>query len=84
MRRERARKQARASEKASESKRKSKRERARKSESEQERERVKRSWRKSEERIGGWQKGVEEGEKGVWYAKSISIGTKFAGLEASR
>lgn len=33
---------------------------------------------------GGWQKGVEEGEKGVWYAKSISIGTKFAGLEASR
>ena len=45
---------------------------------------MKRSWRKSEERIGGWQKGVEEGEKGVWYAKSISIGTKFAGLEASR
>lgn len=33
---------------------------------------------------GGWQKGVEEGEEGVWYAKSISIGTKFAGLEASR
>lgn len=41
---------------------------------------AKRSWRKR----GGWQKGVEEGEKGVWYAKSISIGTKFAGLEASR
>lgn len=39
---------------------------------------------KERERIGGWQKGVEEGEKGVWYAKSISIGTKFAGLEASR
>lgn len=36
------------------------------------------------ERIGRWQKGVEEGDKGVWYAKSISIGTKFAGLEASR
>lgn len=59
------------------------REREQKGESERERE-----WNGrnavGERAREGWQKGVEEGEKGVWYAKSISIGTKFAGLEASR
>lgn len=64
-------------------------ERERESESKRERAREReREWNGrnavGERARGGWQKGVEEGEKGVWYAKSISIGTKFAGLEASR